>query len=202
MIPWNKTCRPCIHYWTTITVTSPEGHNIPNFKELNCWSTIYPDYQQRNNKDLQPYESWRNPRVTDVFPLQRVSNMESDFLSWSLMKIRVCFIWVLSLQDINKTNIRWCHIAWWRHQMEKFSALLAICAGNSPDNGELLAQRPVTRSFIVFFDLHLFKRLNKQLKGWWFERPSHPLWRHRNDIGRHIFKWVAVTLKGWWQDEA
>ena len=45
--------------------------------------------------------------------------------------------------------------SWWRHQMETFSALLAICAGNSPVPGEFPAQRPVTRSFDVFFDLHL-----------------------------------------------
>ena len=39
--------------------------------------------------------------------------------------------------------------------METFSALLAICAGNSPVPGEFLTQRPVTRSFDVFFDLRL-----------------------------------------------
>ena len=38
--------------------------------------------------------------------------------------------------------------------METFSALLAICAGNSPFPGEFPAQRPVTRSFDVFYDLH------------------------------------------------
>ena len=27
-------------------------------------------------------------------------------------------------------------ITWWRHQMETFSALLAICAGNSPHKGQ------------------------------------------------------------------
>ena len=70
--------------------------------------------------------------------------------------------------------------AWWRHQMETFSALLAICAGNSPVTGEFPAQRPVTRSFDVFFDLRLNKRLNKQSWGWWFEMPSRPLWRHCN----------------------
>ena len=43
--------------------------------------------------------------------------------------------------------------------METFSALLAICAGKSPVPGEFPAQRPVTRSFDVFFDLHLNKRL-------------------------------------------
>ena len=41
-------------------------------------------------------------------------------------------------------------IAWWRHQMETFSALLAICARNSPVAGEFPTQRPVTRSFDVF----------------------------------------------------
>ena len=52
--------------------------------------------------------------------------------------------------------------SWWRHQMETFSALLAICAGNSPVPGEFPAQRPVTWSFDVFFDMHLNKRLSKQ----------------------------------------
>ena len=42
---------------------------------------------------------------------------------------------------------------WWRHQMETFSALLTICAGNSPVSGEFPTQRPVTRNFDVFFDL-------------------------------------------------
>ena len=70
---------------------------------------------------------------------------------------------------------------WWRHQMETFSALLAIWAENSPVTGEFPAQRPATRSFDVFFDLHLNKRLSKQSWGWWFETPLHPLWRHCNE---------------------
>ena len=45
-----------------------------------------------------------------------------------------------ALQDLSFSN-NLCHIqrhcaiwfkSWWRHQMETFSALLAICAGNSP----------------------------------------------------------------------
>ena len=70
---------------------------------------------------------------------------------------------------------------WWRHQMEIFSALLAICAENSPIPGEFPAQRPVTRSFDVFFDLRLNKRLSKQSGDWWFETPVWSLWRHRNE---------------------
>ena len=75
-------------------------------------------------------------------------------------------------------------LSWWRHQMETFSALLAICAGNSPVPGEFPEQRPVTRSFDVFFDLRLNKLLSKQSWGWWFETLSRPLWRHRNDSAR------------------
>ena len=52
--------------------------------------------------------------------------------------------------------------SWWRHQIEAFSALPAICAGNSPVAGEFPTQRPVTRSFDVFFDMRLYKRLSKQ----------------------------------------
>ena len=63
---------------------------------------------------------------------------------------------------------------WWRHQIETFSALLAICAGNSPVTGEFPAQRPVMRSFDAFFDPRLIKRLSKQWWGWWFETPSFP----------------------------
>ena len=66
--------------------------------------------------------------------------------------------------------------------MKTFSALLAICAGNSPVPGEFPSQRPVTRSFDIFFDLRLNKRLSKQSWGWWFETLSSPLWRHSNDL--------------------
>ena len=49
--------------------------------------------------------------------------------------------------------------------METISALLVIGAGSSPVTGEFPAQRPVTRSFDVFFDLRLNKRLSKQNKN-------------------------------------
>ena len=51
---------------------------------------------------------------------------------------------------------------WWRHQMEAFSVLVALCEGNPPITGGFPSQRPVTRSFDLFFHLHLNKRLNKQ----------------------------------------
>ena len=76
-----------------------------------------------------------------------------------------------------RSNSAW---AWWRHQMETFSALLALCAGNSPVIGEFPSQRPVTWSFYVFSHLCLNKRLRKQSWDWWFETPPCSLWHHCN----------------------
>ena len=64
--------------------------------------------------------------------------------------------------------------------METFSMFLALCAGNSPVSDEFPTQRPVTRSFDVFYDLRPNKRLSKQSWGWWFEMLSSPLLRHCN----------------------
>ena len=92
-------------------------------------------------------------------------------------------------------NAQWLFLTiWWRHPMETFSALLAICAGNSPVPGEFPAQRPVTRSFDVFFDMRLNKRLSKQWWGWWFETLSRQLWRHCNELIRYMQCWVAYTF--------
>ena len=82
------------------------------------------------------------------------------------------------LADYVKQRMHWFTAnTWWRHQIETFSELLAICAGHSLVTGEFPAQRPVTRSFDVFFDLRLNQRLGKQWRGWWFETRSRPLWR-------------------------
>ena len=95
-------------------------------------------------------------------------------IKWSHLPGANEWMWSL-LGDLMLTS-------WWHHQMETFSALLAICAGNSPVPSEFPAQRPVTQSFDVFFDLRLNKWFRKQSWGWWFETLSHPLWRHCNDV--------------------
>ena len=64
--------------------------------------------------------------------------------------------------------------------METFSALLAICAGNSPVTGEFPAQRPVTRSFDVFFDLRLNKRMSNS--------------RDAGDLRRHRAHYDAIIM--------
>ena len=75
----------------------------------------------------------------------------------------------------------------WPHQMEIFSTLLALWAGNSPATGEFPAQRSVTWSFDVFFDLHLNKRWvnnreagDLRLRGAYYDVTSEQhVWYHR-----------------------
>ena len=90
--------------------------------------------------------------------------------------------WVVLFLSSPPLSYQQLQLPWWRHQMETHSALLALCAGNSPVTGEFPSQRPVTRSFVVFFDLHLNKRLSKQSRRLWFETPSSSLWLHCNAV--------------------
>ena len=142
--------------------------------------------------------------------MKPVSFIEVSFFSshdWSINSLLIIRLFV-------PCYIRTCHVtsgriyitAWyfplWGHRMETFSTLLVICAGNSPVTSEFPAQRPVARSFSVFFDLHLNKRLSKQLWGWWFETPSGPLWRHSSALyctlafhsAVHEFVYLSVIL--------
>ena len=67
--------------------------------------------------------------------------------------------------------------------MEPFSALLALCEGNSPVTCEFPSQRPVTRCCAVFFDLRLNKRLSKQ------SRPD--------DLRRHGVHYDVIVMCSW-----
>ena len=79
--------------------------------------------------------------------------------------------------------------------------------GNSSVTGEFPTQKPVTRSFDVFFDLPLNKRLSKQSWGWWFETPSDSLWHHYNDqilyrnchmVGYRFIRKISTTIVCFW----
>ena len=81
--------------------------------------------------------------------------------------------------------------------METFSALLAICAGISPVPGEFPAQRAVTRSFDVFFDLHPNKRLSKPRRGGDLRRYRAPfdvtvMWHRTNPFMFLQFAWYRT----------
>ena len=89
------------------------------------------------------------------------------------------------------------HISWCRPQIELFSALLGLCAGNSPVTAEFPPRRPVTWRVDVFFDLRLKKKLSKQSRRWWFETPSHRLLGHCNDRYSNGIQTLAANLLCW-----
>ena len=88
--------------------------------------------------------------------------------------------------------------------IKSFSALLVLCAGISPLTGDFPSQRPMTRSFDIFFYLGLNKRLSKQSRRWWFETPSRSLWRHCNVSAvsrleqdwpfKYMYRWFSRLL--------
>ena len=69
--------------------------------------------------------------------------------------------------------------AWWRHQMETFAALLALCAGTSSVTGQFSSQRPVTRSLGVFI----------------WSAPWINVWVNNRDLRRHHAHYDAIKMK-------
>ena len=89
---------------------------------------------------------------------------------WCIMNHFI--VWVVCLVNIEvKTlipvsdDLSVVSITWWRHQMNVFSALQTICAGNSPVTGEFPAQRPVPRSFDGFFIYTWINGVNNGVAG-------------------------------------
>ena len=70
--------------------------------------------------------------------------------------------------------------------------------GEFTGSGEFPAQRPVMRSFDVFFDLCLNKRLGKQPWGWWFETPPWSLWRQCNGSIINEVLWLLPVGHSTW----
>ena len=93
-------------------------------------------------------------------------------------RIRVSFIMYASLLMMTSSN-------------GNISRVTDHLCGEFTGPGEFPTQRPVTRSFDVYFDLRPNKWLSKQSWVWWFETLSYSLWRHRNVNGR-----IQVLLAG------
>ena len=200
--PWKKqfSCR-CIPHsimfnrlvWTIFFVTHwlfSNCHFDTVFFGL-CW--LYTATQVTHDKEI--WQTFYQLLLKDLIMQHTkfqiyVLNFKTTFWLWKKITLGL----KKGVHHITKWRANNGSGPWWRHQMETFSPLLAICAGNSPVTGEFLAQRPVTRSFDVFFDLRLNKRLSKQSWGWWFETLSCPLWRHRN-----AFTWMYTIL---WKEKS
>ena len=68
----------------------------------------------------------------------------------------------------------------WKHFPRNWPLVWGI--HHSPVNFPYKCQWPGALIFSLIFALN--KRLSKQSWGWWFETPSHSLWRHCNVVAR------------------
>ena len=82
----------------------------------------------------------------------------------------------------------------WRHQMETFSALLALCGDFTDHRWIPFAKASDAELWCLFSDLRPNKRLSKQSRFRWFEMPSRSLWRYCNEIDRIVSRIDWSTL--------
>ena len=82
------------------------------------------------------------------------------------------------------------NIPWWRHQMDTFSTLQAICVGNSPVPGELPTQRPVTGAL-------MFSLICTRIKGWVNNREAGDLRRHRANYDVLTMSLSDASMRQW-----
>ena len=150
---------------------------MANLQQKHCVCLSYwPRYRVRLNHVIAGPD---NIRLPIIYILMFASSLHCGLYTTSVNfggKMFCCNVNRITECDINNTLssnssnskillykvIMWCpshgDVIKWKH----FSALLALCAGNSPVPGEFPIRRPVTRSFDIFFDLRLNKRLSKQ----------------------------------------
>ena len=107
--------------------------------------------------DSLPYVLWNIQNSETRFALLLLLFHEGLWAhNWKLSKIHFAQVSFLMMTSSNGSIFR----------------VTGPLCGEFTGLGEFPTQRPVTRSFDVFFDLRLNKRLSKQPWGWWFETPS------------------------------
>ena len=111
---------------------------------------------------------WQPSRFGTISHNKRDNNSVTVFCNRNIIWYYI--VWAIEFGSSCGWNcdIQW--YTWWRHQMETISALLALSEENPRVTGGFPLQRPVTRSFHVFCDLHRNKRLSKQSRHGYLRR--------------------------------
>ena len=129
--------------------------------------------------------------------VHRISFLSHKIFRWIYIYIVIKFLRSLNFRACYWLwlNVWWrIHLeTWWRHQNGNIFRVTGPLCGEFTGPWWIPAQRPVTRSFGVFFDLPPNKRLSKQWWCWWFETPLNPLWRHCNECFQHYNRNPLIT---------
>ena len=162
-----------------------------------------------------PVMSVRSGRFAKVFllpysvhmqnkPLRRVYNLRLQFIHTFILMLRAglyIYIYVTTQpvpyitlspawsQCTNEFSL-WIKLAWWRHQMGPFSALLALCAGNSP----VPVKSPLNGQWRGAL---MFPLICVWINGWVNNREAGDLRRHRAHYGvivMQILFWEMLRI--------
>ena len=123
------------------------------------------------NIEKQPNCSFSTPRVI---------NVERTLSDFTIMMVMLQCGTVMTLIIYNTIS----HITqpWWLHYMETFSALLALCAGNSPVTGEFPHKGQWCRAL-------MFSLICAWIRGWVNNREAGDLRCHRTYDRKLIMLW-------------
>ena len=153
----------------------PKQWQLDNTASYVCWNKE--DYIV--NHEGVYGGAWADSRLIMMITKSSVNRRTFKWCCWR-NKLYLCKLWkgALNCHDILYHGVPCRELCisqktWWRHQMETFSALLALCARNSPVTGDFPSQGPVTRSFDVF------SLICAWINAWVNKREVDDLSRHR-----------------------
>ena len=149
------------------------------FSDVELWCFLWSTEVCLNRRlSKQSCNGWWFETL-DSRSLWRHCQMDTDNSAWSVLLIFFgekgpCERTAPSLA----TTLRWWALAMMTSWNGNIFCVTGLLRGEFTGPRWIPAQRPVTWSFDVFFDLCLNRRLSKQSCGWWFETLSRLLWRH------------------------
>ena len=130
---------------------------------------------QRSNRENNSWDVWKLDASLDFWTIP--GTMPLAQCHWLPVRTRALTSNISTSQEHTRlvlfcALIICCCFPGWRHQMEAFSALLAICAGNSPVTGEFPSQKGQWRGALIF------SLVCAWINGWVNNRETGDLRRH------------------------
>ena len=123
--------------------------------------------------------------------------MHTRYITWNMNTVLLCVVLSSSLVSLIDSSIS----SWWRHQMETFSALLALCAGNSPVTGTVMLHEYFTdtRTITWYFQLlylYLLEKCSSHREIGLLNIPSSQDWVACGWIPKHYhsYSWGSLCL--------